>query len=969
MSRTSSLFVAICLCVVAAGGVTQASVLGSSPAPSATARATSVDARSAAKPKKTPKHETPKRKAPPKRVHGLVAPTLLTPANHAGVQQIPTLTWSSVGGAVEYEYEVAADPAFHSIVLGTGTGKGSATTYNLAATLEKPVTDGTYYWRVRGLTASKAPGPWSGTRELTKAWSQSPQLMAPANGAAITWPSVPLVLEWTPVSSGREYIVTIATDEHLANVVLGSATSPTKTWGSVFALPGTLPAGLYYWAITPLDAEGHRGAQSAVRTFTWSWPTKTSTHLTNLAGSGGFEPEFSWAPVPGAAHYEVEINQSPEFPTGSKWCCSNPIIGNSFAPTEKLANDHSFWWRVRAIDARGNAGEWNEGESFTEAFDPSVPTIPNLTMTGINGEPLTDPNTNTPMVTWSPVRGAATYEVQVTNHVEGEGCNWAQDSAELKQAVTTSALAWTPLAYGNHIGPTAWPSPDTQTPLREEDTSYCVRVLARAANDAKGGQVISDWTQIGGANNPAFTFESQPPPGKPGPAGLETPASAYLPPRTSTEGSNPAQVPACSSKLGIVCRNTPFFTWNRVSGASSYYVVTARDAGFTDVVDVAKTTVPAYAPRLEGEEPLDDQTNAYYWGVVPVNAKGEVFSEPPVGDSPESFTKSSLPTRPQELCLTFVACEPPISEPPFRSGDVSSQPIFDWAPAEGALDYTLQVGVNETFAKEDLLDEVKTTSTSYTTSTTYPADATLYWRVRANDANSRAEGLNWSSPVQKFTRSLPAPTQNPSATPTEAIQVLSWTPVQGATAYEVRVEQPDGTTKEFTQDSTAFTPTEWDGPGIWRQTVRAEFPTGLFGNAAGSYSQPQPLAHTFGPPPGVVGEKSGSRVVIRWQPEAYAREYEVQISKTSTFSSTLESHRTEQSSWAPNINLSLAANRGTLYWRVASVDNRSNVGPYATGVFVAPKPKPKCVVKKVKKGKKTVKECVVVKKTTKKKKK
>ena len=50
-----------------------------------------------------------------------------------------------------------------------------------------------------------------------------------------------------------EYIVTIATDEGLANVVAGSATAPLKTDGSVFALPSTLSEGTYYWAITPVD--------------------------------------------------------------------------------------------------------------------------------------------------------------------------------------------------------------------------------------------------------------------------------------------------------------------------------------------------------------------------------------------------------------------------------------------------------------------------------------------------------------------------------------------------------------------------------------------------------------------------------------------------------------------------------------------------------------------------------------------
>src|SRR5271165_737903 len=66
------------------------------------------------------------------KIHGLAGPGLLTPADGAHVQQIPTLSWNAVSGAAEYEYQIAADHRFDSIVLGTGTGMGTATTYNLA---------------------------------------------------------------------------------------------------------------------------------------------------------------------------------------------------------------------------------------------------------------------------------------------------------------------------------------------------------------------------------------------------------------------------------------------------------------------------------------------------------------------------------------------------------------------------------------------------------------------------------------------------------------------------------------------------------------------------------------------------------------------------------------------------------------------------------------------------------------------
>jgi hypothetical protein len=842
------------------------------------------------------------------RAHGLSAPNLLEPSYGQEVQQISPLTWSAVAGASEYEYQFAADPHFNSVLMHSTRGRRGVTTHNLAGTLEKPVTDGIYYWRVRGLTKAKEAGPWSSTRRIVKAWNQAPRLLEPAPGADIAWPSTPLVLRWTPVASATQYIVTISSDPRLSNTVVGSTASPTKTWASVFALPGTLPEGRYYWAITPVDTLGHRGARSAVHSFNWSWPTLTTTQVSDLNDDPRvFEPRFSWAPIPGAARYEVQVNSAEGFPAGSMWCCEHEpaTLGTSLTPIHVLANNE-YYWRVRAIDASGNAGVWNEGSRFTKAFDAVTPSIENLTMTDVHGSALpTGTTTDTPIVTWSPVPGASKYEVWITPWVSKVGC-------DLKPGATTltSTVAWTPK---DTVG---------------ENAPHCVLVRAYSDHDAFSGAVYSDWTQLGDAEKPAFTFANQPPPGEPGPDGLETQESDYILPAP-----------------GSTTPRTPLFTWNRVPGASEYKVVIVRDwkpgEGFTKVVAEAMTTVPAYAPPLGGEMPLDDETTSYYWAVEPVNSKGQIFATPPLHDFPQAFNKSSVPPTPFE---------------PIAGFDLESQPTFTWSPAEGAVNYSLQVSRDPSFG--NLIDNVRTDSTSYTSSSTYPADATLYWRVRANDANSHQdhEGLNWS-PVQTFRRALPMPVPSAdNATSGQDIPVLSWSAVPGATGYEVHGEQPDGTTKDFTLNSTAFTVSEWDGPGIWRWQARAKFPTTGSGATPGPYFAPQPLAHTMAAPSNAIGTKAGARMVIKWSPAPYAKEYDVEISTTDTFSSTLGSKRIDQASWAPDVNLSVPANRHTLFWRVAGIDNKGNIGPFAEGRFVAPRRH--CTTKRVKRGRHTVRVCV-----------
>jgi hypothetical protein len=649
------------------------------------------------------------------------------PAASAHVLQVPTLVWSSVGGAAEYEYQISADPRFDSIVLGKGLGTGTSKTHNLAAALSKSIPDGKYYWRVRGVSAAAKPGAWSATRSLVKAWSAAPQLLGPADGTAVTWPSTPLVMSWAAVSDATEYIVTIATDPALANVVIGSANSPQKNrchgvrtaWDAV-GRPVLLGD----------HASGRRGASrcSIERgQLQLVLADGTTTQVNDLNPDPRvFDPQFTWAPVPGAARYEVEVNSAADFPVGSKWCCSDIVTGTSLSPKQVLANNE-YNWRVRAIGPSGNAGVWNVGPNFTKAFDSITPTIPNLRMSDVSGNPQPPGwSTDTPIVAWSPVPGAARYEIQATPYVPitltESGCDWPSIATVVAQ---TSSLAWTPGGgTARHIGPLAWPRPHSNHGLIEGDT-YCVRVLARSDNDAKGGSVISNWTQLGGENQPAFTFLKQPP------------LSGEL-------GANPL-IPYVMPGPGSTTPRTPLFTWQRVEGAKSYDVVIARDSGFTHVIDVTSTVVPAYAPQLEGEEPLNDETTAYYWAVVPFNAKGEEFAERPVKDQPQTFNKSSVPPTPTA---------------PVGGVEVPNQPTFSWSPAEGELNYTLQVSEDPTFGSP--VDNITTDSTAYTSSSTYPSNITLYWRVRAD--NAKGAGLNWSS-AQTFRKTLPVPSPTAGTPP------------------------------------------------------------------------------------------------------------------------------------------------------------------------------------------------------------
>jgi hypothetical protein len=829
----------------------------------------------------------------------LGGPVQLSPAAGARLQAVPSFSWKRVRGAARYEFQLSADRAFESIVLGER--RGSFQTENTYATIDKALADGTYYWRVRAIGAHDQAGRWSSVRVLDKAWTDAPVLTGAADGQAVTYPSTPLVLRWAPVPNAFKYVVRLATDPALATSALGT-TRDVQTSGTAFALPGALAPGRYYWAVTPLDAERHPGTRSRVGSFDWSWPTSTTATVTDLdADARVFDPQFSWNPVAGAAQYQVEVNSSEDFATGSRVCCDDAVTGTSLSPQRLLPNNRYFW-RVRAVDIDGNAGTWNAGPTFTKGFDDVVPTIPGLRVrdnaadatpaVGASGLPTTD----APVLTWDPVAGASSYELAVAPWEQptvGPGfCNWTAGTTRAR-TFTTAATAWTPLAPTNRRpNGNAFTQVANESRFLQDGVDYCARVRARSDRDARSQDIVSEWTQLGGLGHAAFTYRVRT---LPPCASTTTPAAAYHGPQQ-----------------GSTLTRMPLFTWDWVDGACGYFVVVARDASFTKIVDLAFTTSPAYSPRTSiTPTTYPDETTSYYWEVIPtVSAAGDgADATDPAQNHPQSFEKRSAP---------------PVPLAPAAGADVTTQPAFRWQRAEGAREYRIQVADDPTFGSP--LTDVVTDATAYTSTSALPADTALYWRVRANDENRT--GLTWSA-TSMFRRRLPVPAVGDNPQSGETVPVLSWSPVEGAVSYDMHVEQADGTKRDFTMRSTAFTPVIFYGTGVWHWQVRASFRSG--GRAVtGGYFGPQPFARHIATPVNLKATKANGGIRLAWDPAVMAARYKVQISTSDSFSTVAEQVTTSNTSFAPRMTHPAFASGAQLYWRVAVLDEGHNVGGWAT---------------------------------------
>ena len=830
----------------------------------------------------------------------LATPKPLTPAPAAVSESLPVFGWSKVANADRYEFQVAADNGFNSPVIGSG--EDHFVTRNTRATVKRTIPTGTYYWRVRAITKAGGVSPWTTPQQFKRSWTAAATLQAPAAGVGLTFPANPLSLSWSGVPYAASYLVSIATDPALGSLVLhdSGSTAPVSTAATTLTSPSSFAPGTYYWAVTPVDARGNKGSASTVAAFSWAWPSATTLSLTDVDPSAEvYDPQFSWTPVAGAARYEVEVNSTASFTSAAKVCCTGTTIATTLAPT-KVLNDNVYYWRVRAIDADGNAGVWNAGPSFTKAFDKTVPGVNNVRMVDSSDQALAGPipSTAVPVLRWDPVPGAASYQVDVTPYNLGQGgCLWSALQT-VKWSVTTATTAWTPL--GNLLmgsKPFANGHPVvTDMPALSDGTQYCARVRARSDRDSGGVDVYGDYTYLNGIAGPGFTYDdSLLPPATPCGTPCQLAASDYLVPQT-----------------GVTTTRMPFFTWKPTQGKLSYWVIVAKDPSFTNVVDYAWTQIPAYAPRTQSSVTYPDEATYYYWAVLPDSMlHGGGASGDPRAPGAPSFLKLSVP---------------PTLSSPAEGSTVTGQPTFQWTRAEAARNYRIQVSQDPSFGTT--LEDTTTSSTSYTPTTTYPADTVLYWRVRGNDENLL--GMSWSG-TGTFRRSLPAPAPSP-LNPSSGDQIPTWTwaPVTGAVAYDVSVDLPDGTHKDISGlRMPALTATTMTGTGLFRWRVRAEFPSGAAGTTPGPFSGDVTFTRTIGEPAGAHSELTKDYVVLSWESKVGAKEYRVQVSTTPDFGMVADDIRTDNTSYAPLLTAPAYTNGGTLYWRVAAVDADRNQGDYS----------------------------------------
>ena len=308
------------------------------------------------------------------------------------VPLVARLRWDPVDGAVTYRVQISEVDDFSTTILDSA----NINIYYMNVVF--PKTEQLYYWRVKAQDAGNS-SDWSPTTWLRTAVGYPTRLL-PADGSPKLAQTV--LFKWiksNPYSYDR---IQISNDSSFATVQRDikaiAADSIILKMADQFAT--------YYWRIQS-DLNLCVSAWSS----TWSFSTvllpPVLTYPENDATGQSLAFTFEWKASEGALTYDFNLSTDPNF--------GNIILGRTGLPSTKIfysnmTADTKYYWRVRAVNARGTS-DWSATFNFRTATQPLDVPVQITPLPGEDRIPV-----NKVFLIWHSVVDATKYAVQISEN-------------------------------------------------------------------------------------------------------------------------------------------------------------------------------------------------------------------------------------------------------------------------------------------------------------------------------------------------------------------------------------------------------------------------------------------------------------------------------------------------------------------------------------------------------------------------
>ncbi|HET7430654.1 MAG TPA: Ig-like domain-containing protein [Nocardioides sp.] len=671
------------------------------------------------------------------------------------------IDWLPVDGATAYQLQVDTDPSFNAPIddrTVDGTTYSPGTTY----------ANDQYYWRVRAIDAGQNKMPWTVAQPFTfqRNWPQQPTLQYPLDQLV---PAVgkPMYYQWTPVKHATRYEVQASTDSGFSPGTIHSCFTSGTTLSPFDVSPvnnrtcGPQGQGVTtYWRVRAIDdPKGVLGIYSAIHKYVYDSGAVTLTSPAN--GATVDVPTLRWSPTPETEQYEVVLRDK-----GGNQVADITTHSTSWTPESLLTAANSpYSWTVQSVDSSGSHSPLYPGRTFSVSGNLPTSGLPALTpLTGIASDPATY---DFPSLSWVPKTGATYYRIRIgvagsgfwdntnTSHINGAQYAYSAATDTDTHYLAPGDYDWQVSAYDGSGQLGSWSS----------TAQFTIKQLA----DATGQQIALD-----------------------GKADLAGHACDNALSNVQTSSQICTGVPA-----------TPVLNWNQVPGAAGYLVYLANDRELTNAVvnPYAVTTSTLFRPPND----LLDNTaqDSYYWYVRPCKSISSL-----TGCTADPASTNSAATN------AFRKQSPTVQlQSPADTASVATDPAFTWSDyldtnqqvsysggtdksPQTARTYRIQISQSPTF--NSTVDDREVDQPFYTPYDRTLPQGTLYWRVQAVDpAGNR---LTWS-PVRSFSNDQPAIDLVNGADTAPAIggttggtPTFRWTPMAGASSYQIEVYRNNDTT-------------------------------------------------------------------------------------------------------------------------------------------------------------------------------
>jgi large repetitive protein len=371
------------------------------------------------------------------------------------------------------------------------------------------------------------------------------------------------------------------------------------------------------------------------------------------------------------------------------------------------------------------------------------------------------------------------------------------------------------------------------------------------------------------------------------------------------QAATPASPTGLTPSGGQAVSGIPTLSWTRSSGAFVYDVQVSANAAFTNPANYS-TGNHQLVPDFQVPAGLD------YWRVRARNNSG-------ISDwTTESFTRGNVDAPSLLSPVNTILKEP------------DNPPVLTWSPVPGAVNYSVQVSTDGTFADQNAITSYNTRVSSLVVPTLrVPTD--YFWRVQAILAN----GLNtqWSTSAKYTLQGLSAPTlQGPTDDINANVQdvVLDWNPVPGAATYDLQVST-DANFLTLIENRTGIVGTSYSPPVTlnndqyyWRvRPVDAANNNLDWGQVAiWHFRRNWPDQPVLQYP--ADNTTVGDPFYYQWTPVPHANRYVVQVSTSPDFGSG--GCQTVDTTFAPTVQRGCMPSDDTTYWwRVQAIDDTRQV--------------------------------------------